>query len=63
MLLGQNAVVLWGRSDGVDATAGDFPRGTNISHNLCHEIGHYEKQSSCVFQARIAPGRRCHSRD
>lgn len=50
VLLGQNAIVLWGRSDGVDATAGDFPRGTNISHNLCHEIGHYEKQSSCVFQ-------------
>eukprot|EP01047_Picozoa_sp_COSAG01_P089313 COSAG01_NODE_21450_length_901_cov_2.497506_1_plen_36_part_10 len=36
MLLGQNAVVLWGRSDGIDATAGDFPRATNISHNLCH---------------------------
>jgi hypothetical protein len=52
--LGQNAVVLWGRSDGVDATAGDFPRRVTIEHNLCHEVGHYEKQSSCVFVAKSA---------
>lgn len=46
--LGQNAMVLWGSTDGVDATAGDFPRGTNISLNICHEVGHYQKQV-CMY--------------
>ena len=36
--LGQNGIVLCGISDGIDATAGDFPRWTNISQNICHEI-------------------------
>ena len=39
-------------SDAFDATAGDFPRYTQISHNLVREIGLWEKQSSAWFQAK-----------
>ena len=37
--LGQNAVAAWGNTTGVDATAGEQPRGTLMEGNLCHEIG------------------------
>ena len=49
--LGESAVASWGKTDGVDATAGTQPFGTSVTRNLCHEIGHYEKQTSCYFQA------------
>jgi len=49
--LGESAVASWGRTDGVDATAGTQPYGTVMTSNLCHEIGHYEKQVSCYFAA------------
>jgi hypothetical protein len=49
--LGEGCVASWGRTDGVDATAGTQPFGTVVSNNLCHEIGHYEKQVSCYFAA------------
>jgi hypothetical protein len=48
-LLGESAVVSWGRVDGADASAGMQPRGTVLSRSLCHEIGLYEKQASCYF--------------
>jgi len=37
---------------GFDATGGDFPRHTTISHNVVREMGLFEKQSSAWFQAK-----------
>lgn len=48
--LGESAIASWGKTDGVDATAGSQPFGTRVLRNLCHEIGLYEKQTSCYFQ-------------
>ena len=58
-LLGESAVVSWGRVDGADATAGMQPLGTRLTRSLCHDIGLFEKQASCYFatltgQATIA---------
>ena len=47
-------MVAWGETDGIDGTKGNQPRGTLVKSNLCHEIGLYEKQSSCWFQAKTA---------
>lgn len=49
--LGGSGVASWGRTanNGPDATDGNQPYGTAITDNICHEIGHYEKQSSCYF--------------
>ena len=38
----------------MDGTSGEQPRGTLIENNFCHELGHFEKQSSCWFQAKTA---------
>lgn len=51
---GETAVAGWGYADNMDGTSGEQPRGTLIEGNLCHEIGHFEKQSSCWFQAKTA---------
>eukprot|EP01116_Phalansterium_solitarium_P022687 TRINITY_DN7582_c0_g1_i1.p1 TRINITY_DN7582_c0_g1~~TRINITY_DN7582_c0_g1_i1.p1 ORF type:complete len:924 (-),score=219.53 TRINITY_DN7582_c0_g1_i1:171-2942(-) len=50
--LGANGVAAWGYTDDWDGTGGQQPRFVTMSGNLCHEIGHYEKQSSCWFQAK-----------
>jgi len=50
-MLGESAVVSWGRVDGADARNGMQPWGTSMTRNLCHEIGIYEKQVSCYFAA------------
>lgn len=52
--MGESAVASWGFTDGVDATAGTQPWYTSVTNNLCHEIGHYEKQVSCYFAATSA---------
>lgn len=31
-----------------------FPRGTSVTGNFVHEIGHIQKQSSFYFQAESA---------
>lgn len=36
---------------GPDGRGGDQPRGTVVTHNVAHEIGLFEKQSSFYFQA------------
>lgn len=52
--IGNNAMAAWGYSNLWDGTAAQFPVNTKVLYNLCHEIGHYEKQSSCWFQAKSA---------
>ena len=39
---------------GPDGRAGEQPRFTNVSANLVHELGIYQKQSSFWFQAMTA---------
>jgi hypothetical protein len=48
-LLGESAIVSWGRVDGADARALTQPWGTRVTRNLCSHIGLYEKQASCYF--------------
>jgi len=52
--LGQNAIASWGRTDRNDGTKGEQPLHTTVTRNFCHEIGHYQKQSSFYFQAETA---------
>mmetsp|Transcript_14885 Transcript_14885/g.44162 ORF Transcript_14885/g.44162 Transcript_14885/m.44162 type:complete len:907 (-) Transcript_14885:74-2794(-) len=51
---GETAFAGWGYTDNMDGTSGEQPRGTVVANNLCHELGHFEKQSSCWFQAKAA---------
>ena len=51
---GETAIAGWGYTDNMDGTSGEQPRGTLIENNFCHELGHFEKQSSCWFQAKTA---------
>ena len=55
--IGESAVLQWGYTDGspvpgmgFDATAGNQPRGTEVSYNLVHEVGIWTKQNSFYFQ-------------
>jgi hypothetical protein len=55
--LGQSAIASWGFTDAElsnEGLRGDFPRGTVIKHNWCHDIGLLQKQSSFYFQAITA---------
>mmetsp|Transcript_4480 Transcript_4480/g.11420 ORF Transcript_4480/g.11420 Transcript_4480/m.11420 type:complete len:899 (+) Transcript_4480:19-2715(+) len=49
--LGCSAIALWGYEDKGYGTAGNQPRYTAVTENVCHELGIYQKQSSCFFQA------------
>ena len=44
---GDSVLASWGVTDGIDGTAGEQPRGTVVDGLFCHELGQYEKQSSC----------------
>jgi hypothetical protein len=50
--IGNGAVATWGDTvdDGYDATRGDQPRFSIMEHNLVHDIGLYQKQSSAWGQ-------------
>ena len=50
-LIGGSGVVLWGHETNGDGTDGNQPRQTHVAENFCHEIGIYQKQSSCYFHA------------
>ena len=39
---------------GPDATNGNHPKASQIRGNFFHEIGHFQKQVSCYFQAQSA---------
>lgn len=60
--VGDNAVVVWGRTnetaanplEGFDGTDGNHPQDTLIANNVIREIGIYEKQSGWYFQAKAA---------
>eukprot|EP00041_Stephanoeca_diplocostata_P018365 m.384320 g.384320 ORF g.384320 m.384320 type:complete len:858 (+) comp20990_c0_seq2:333-2906(+) len=49
--LGASAIALWGYETRGYGTDGNQPRFTVVTENICHEIGIYQKQSSCFFQA------------
>lgn len=56
--IGETAISQWGYTDGspvpgmgFDATAGNQPRGTQVSSNLVHEVGIFTKQNSFYFQS------------
>ena len=66
-MIGENAIVSWGftadlpnatravpipKGQGPDATDGNHPQGSLIESNIFHEIGHFQKQVSCYFQAQ-----------
>jgi len=61
--IGATAVALWGNTEsttgadsvmpegyGADGTSGNQPRFNTVAFNLCHELGVWEKQSSCYTQ-------------
>jgi len=49
--LGQSAITSWGHTNDNDGTNGEQPRHNVVTNNICHEIGHLQKQSSFYFQA------------
>ena len=55
---GDSAIAAWGRTPEQDPphygqlAADDHPVGLEISHNLIHELGAFEKQSSMLFLAK-----------
>jgi len=71
-LIGENAIVSWGKTkdfddakravpipegQGPDGTAGSHPQKNVIRNNFIHEIGHFQKQVSCYFQAQTQKSR------
>ena len=52
--VGDTAMAAWGYTDEWDGTAGEQPRDITVSRNFCHELGVYQLQSSCWFQAKSA---------
>ena len=55
--IGDTAMSAWGYTDEHDGTGGDQPRGTLVARNKCHEVGMFELQSACWFQAKTATTR------
>ena len=49
--LGDSAIVAYGRSDGIDATAGDYPQDNLVEANHIHDIGLVGKQTAGYFQS------------
>jgi hypothetical protein len=52
--IGDTAMSAWGYTDEEDGTGGDQPRGTRVQANICREVGIFELQSACWFQAKTA---------
>ena len=49
--IGDSAVLLLGRTQGIDGTAPTYPNHNAVRHNLMHEVGVYGKQTSCLFHS------------
>ena len=69
LLMGENGIVSWGYTSdfpgttrpvaipagqGPDARDGNHPQGTLIESNIFRELGHFQKQVSCYFQAQAS---------
>ena len=52
--IGDTAMAAWGYTDEHDGTDGDQPRFTQVINNVCREVGIFQLQSSCWFQAKTA---------
>ena len=52
--LGENAITLWGETEGYDATKGEQPYETLIEGNVMRELGIFQKQSSAVFLSKAS---------
>lgn len=52
--IGDTAMAAWGYTDEHDGTGGDQPRGTRVVRNECREVGMFQLQSACWFQAKTA---------
>ena len=52
--IGDSAILLLGRTNGVDGTYATYPNHNTIKGNHMHEVGVYGKQTSCIFQAIAA---------
>ena len=44
LFIGNNAIASWGFTNFWDGLDPQQPVGTSVLYNLCHEIGHFEKQ-------------------
>jgi hypothetical protein len=51
--IGCSPMAAWGYTKENDGMDGQQPRYTTIARNYVHEFGHYEKQSSFWFQAKV----------
>ena len=49
--LGDSAIVAYGRSEGIDASAGDYPQDNLVEANHIHDIGLVGKQTAGYFQS------------
>eukprot|EP00041_Stephanoeca_diplocostata_P027514 m.757752 g.757752 ORF g.757752 m.757752 type:complete len:945 (+) comp23189_c0_seq1:37-2871(+) len=52
--IGDTAMAGWGYTDEHSGVGGEQPRFTQITNNVCREVGVMELQSSCWFQAKTA---------
>ena len=48
---GDSAIVLVGSTRYMNGTADTYPAYTNISNNLCYEMGYYGKQTAAYFKS------------
>lgn len=51
---GDSAILSLGTTQLIDATLGTQPRGTEIAHNLAHEVGIWGKQQGGLYQGLTA---------
>ena len=50
-LPGDSAIVLLGSTGLMNGTRNTYPSGTNVTGNLCYEMGRYGKQTAAFFKS------------